>query len=146
MTPTATDRQMFSELPFDDGGMLYTAGNVDRRKYERLTDLGWVEGVSTNISDVEYHLTTTGVLERALIKAAADKENDCPDPVPNGLQTQVNAGPRRKTFGEIKIGKRLRLGHHSFVVDAIEDEVITVRESDGSAHTLNVPANLIARS
>jgi hypothetical protein len=40
MMPTATDRQIFSELPFDGGGGLYTAGNVDRRKYDRLTDLG----------------------------------------------------------------------------------------------------------
>lgn len=146
MMPTVTDRRIFSELPFDDGGRLYTAGNVDRRKYDRMADLGWVEGVSTNISDVEYRLTTAGLLERALIMAAAEKERDCPDPAPNGFQTQVNTGPRRNAIGELKIGKRLRLGHYSFVVDAVEGEVVTVRESDGTALTLNVPANLIARS
>jgi hypothetical protein len=146
MMPTMSDRQIFSELPFNDGGRLYTAGNVDRRKYDRLADLGWLEGASTNISDVEYHLTTTGYLERALIEAAADKEKDSPNPAPDGFQTRVNAGPRRNTFGDLKIGKRFRMGHRSFVVDAIEGEVVTVRESDGSAHSLNVPAILLARS
>jgi hypothetical protein len=49
-----------------------------------------MEGASTNISDVEYRLTTAGLLERALIIAAFDKDRDFRDPAPNGFQTQVN--------------------------------------------------------
>ena len=36
-----------------DGGRKYTAGNIDRRKYDRLVDLGWLTSSATNISDVE---------------------------------------------------------------------------------------------
>jgi hypothetical protein len=145
MMPTVNDRQIFSELPFNDG-KLYTAGNVDRRKYDRLTDLGWVEGVSTNISDVEYHLTVAGHLELALIKEAADMASDFPDPAPNGFQTVVNAGPRRRQYLQLKVRKRFKLGHHSLTVDAIEGDVVTVKTSDGDTYTLNVPPSLILRS
>jgi hypothetical protein len=145
MMPTFNDRQIFSELPFNNG-KLYTSGNVDRRKYDRLTDLGWVEGVSTNISDVEYHLTVAGNLELALIKEAADMESDFKDPAPNGFQTTVNPGPRRRAYVRLKVGKRIRLGHHSLMVDAIEGEVVTVRTSEGDTYTLNVPASLILQS
>ena len=145
MMPTANDRQIFAELPFNDG-KLYTAGNVDRRKYNRLTDLGWVEGVSTNISDVEYHLTLAGNLELALIKEAADLESDFPDPAPNGIQTGVNAGPRRRQYLQFKVRKRFKFGHYSITVDAIEGEVVTVKTSDGYTCTLNVPPSLILRS
>jgi hypothetical protein len=145
MMPTVADRQIFSELPFNNG-KLYTAGNVDRRKYDRLTDLGWVQGVSTNISDVEYHLTLAGDLELALIKEAADMESDFPDPAPNGFQTGVNAGPRRRQYLQLKLRKRFKLGHHSITVDAIEGEVVTVKTSDGHTCTLNVPPSLILRS
>jgi hypothetical protein len=145
MMPTVNDRQIFSELPFK-GGKMYTAGNVDRRKYDRLTDLGWVEGVSTNISDVEYHLTLAGNLELALIKEAAEMDSDFPDPAPNGVQTVVNADPRRRQYLQLKIHKRFKLGHHSLTVDAIEGEVVTVKTSDGHTCTLNVPPNLILRS
>jgi hypothetical protein len=41
-----------------DGGR--TAGNVDRRKYDRLVDLGWLTSSATNISDVEYNVTEKG--------------------------------------------------------------------------------------
>jgi hypothetical protein len=43
-----------------DGGRKYTAGNVDRRRYDRLVDLGWLTSVATNISDVEYRVTEKG--------------------------------------------------------------------------------------
>jgi hypothetical protein len=145
MMPTVTDRQIFSELPFNDG-RLYTTGNVDRRKYDRLTSLGWVKGVSTNMSDVEYCLTLAGRLELELIKEAADMESDFPDPAPHGFQTQVNAGPRRRAYIKLKIGGRISMGHHSFTVDAIEGEVVTVRTADGHTYTLNVPPSLIRRS
>jgi hypothetical protein len=43
-----------------DGGRKYTAGNIDRRKYDRLVDLGWLTSAATNISDVAYLATEKG--------------------------------------------------------------------------------------
>jgi hypothetical protein len=42
------------------GGRKYTAGNVDRTRYVRLVDLGWLTPFKTNISDVEYQATDKG--------------------------------------------------------------------------------------
>ena len=42
------------------GGRKYTAGNVNRSKYDRLVDLGWLTPFKTNISDVEYQVTEKG--------------------------------------------------------------------------------------
>jgi hypothetical protein len=42
------------------GGRKCTAGNVDRRKYDRLLDLGWLTSTATNISDVEYYAAEKG--------------------------------------------------------------------------------------
>jgi hypothetical protein len=42
------------------GGRKYTAGNIDRRKYQRLVALGWLTEVSINISDVLYEVTDAG--------------------------------------------------------------------------------------
>jgi hypothetical protein len=42
------------------GGLKYTAGNIDRRKYDRLVNLGWLTSSATNISDVEYQVTEKG--------------------------------------------------------------------------------------
>ena len=42
------------------GGRKYTAGNVDRGRYDRLVDLGWLTPFKTNISDVEYQVTEKG--------------------------------------------------------------------------------------
>src|SRR4029077_14882115 len=39
------------------GGRKYTAGNIDRRRYDRLVDLGWLIPFKANISDVEYQHT-----------------------------------------------------------------------------------------
>jgi hypothetical protein len=41
-------------------GRKYTAGNIDRRKYDRLVDLGWLTSFVTNVSDVEYQVTEKG--------------------------------------------------------------------------------------
>ena len=49
----------------DQGGSKYTGGNIDRRKYERLVDLGWLKAATTNVSDVLYEVTESG-------KAAAE--------------------------------------------------------------------------
>jgi hypothetical protein len=42
------------------GGRKYTAGNIDRSRYDRLVDLGWLIPFKTNISDVEYQATDEG--------------------------------------------------------------------------------------
>ena len=42
------------------GGSKYTSGNVDRSRYQRLVDLGWLTAFSTNISDVHYQVTERG--------------------------------------------------------------------------------------
>jgi uncharacterized protein DUF3860 len=42
------------------GGRKYTAGNIDRQKYQRLVDLGWLQATPTNISDVLYEVTVEG--------------------------------------------------------------------------------------
>ena len=57
--PTAEDSHILSSILFTNGRH-YTAGNVNRRKYQRLEEIGWIKGISTNISDVEYFLTEVG--------------------------------------------------------------------------------------
>ncbi|UPJ53352.1 TenA/THI-4 family protein [Bradyrhizobium sp. 200] len=47
------------------GGRKYTAGNIDRRRYDQLVDLGWLTPFKTNVSDIEYQVTEKG-------RAAAD--------------------------------------------------------------------------
>jgi hypothetical protein len=42
------------------GGRKYTAGNVDRSRFDRLVDLGWLTPFKVNISDVEYQVTDKG--------------------------------------------------------------------------------------
>jgi hypothetical protein len=42
------------------GGRKYTAGNIDRSKYDCLVDMDWLTPFETNISDVEYQATETG--------------------------------------------------------------------------------------
>ena len=42
------------------GGRKYTAGNIDRSKYDRLVDMGWLTPFRINISDVEYQATDKG--------------------------------------------------------------------------------------
>ena len=48
------------------GGSKYTGGNIDRRRYQRLVDLGWLKAATANISDVVYEATESG-------KAAASR-------------------------------------------------------------------------
>jgi hypothetical protein len=42
------------------GGRKYTAGNIDRSRYDRLVDMGWLIPFKINISDVEYQVTDEG--------------------------------------------------------------------------------------
>jgi hypothetical protein len=59
VTPTETDRKVLMSMKFDRGVFL-TRGNMNRRKFERLKELGWVKHMSINLSDVEYHITEEG--------------------------------------------------------------------------------------
>jgi hypothetical protein len=42
------------------GGRKYTAGNIDRRRYDQLVDLGWLTPFKASVSDVEYQVTEKG--------------------------------------------------------------------------------------
>ena len=42
------------------GGRKYTAGNIDRSRYDRLVDLGWLIPFKINISDVSSNVTMRG--------------------------------------------------------------------------------------
>ena len=54
-----TDLELIRRIA-DTGGTKYTAGNIDRQKYQRLVALGWLTEVSVNISDVLYEVTEAG--------------------------------------------------------------------------------------
>jgi hypothetical protein len=69
MSPTEDDSGVLNSMQFTNG-KCYTAGNINRRKYKRLEDIGWIKGISTNIGDVEYYLTEAGKAQLALIRTA----------------------------------------------------------------------------
>ncbi len=48
------------------GGHKHMTGEVDRDKYQRLVELGWLKAFVTNISEVSYRVTERG-------KAAASR-------------------------------------------------------------------------
>ncbi len=43
------------------GGVKYTAGNIDRTRYEVLVGLGWLRSTRMNKNDIAYTATTQGV-------------------------------------------------------------------------------------
>ena len=53
------DLKLIRQIVASDGRK-YTAGNVDRSRYDRLVDLGWLTPFKTNIGDVEYKATEKG--------------------------------------------------------------------------------------
>jgi hypothetical protein len=59
MTANPDDLRLLCKI-IEQGGRKYTAGNIDRRKYQRLVELGWLTATSPNISDVEYQATDKG--------------------------------------------------------------------------------------
>jgi len=61
MTPLAepTDLELVRRITAT-GGTKYTAGNIDRRKYQRLVALGWLTEAPINNSDVLYEVTDAG--------------------------------------------------------------------------------------
>jgi hypothetical protein len=42
------------------GGHKHVTGELDRDKYQRLVELGWLKATVTNISDVSFWLTERG--------------------------------------------------------------------------------------
>ncbi|OKO67340.1 hypothetical protein [Bradyrhizobium sp. NAS96.2] len=63
--PTATDRHVLMTMSFL-GNQCTTEGNMNRRKFERLEDIGWIKGFAVNLSDVTYELTAAGKEARAV--------------------------------------------------------------------------------
>lgn len=61
----ADDFRLIREI-VAQGGRRQTLGNVDRTRYQRLVDLGWLDALPTNVSDVLYQATERG-------KAAASR-------------------------------------------------------------------------
>jgi hypothetical protein len=53
------DLKLIRQIVASDGRK-YTAGNIDRSRYDRLVDMGWLTPFKTNISDVEYQATEKG--------------------------------------------------------------------------------------
>jgi len=53
------DLKLIRQIVASDGRK-YTAGNIDRSKYDRLVDMGWLTPFKTNVSDVEYQPTDEG--------------------------------------------------------------------------------------
>jgi hypothetical protein len=139
--PTEADSQVLNSMQFTNG-KCYTAGNVNRRKYERLEDIGWIKGLATNISDVEYYLTESGTAQLALTRTAAAMERDFPDPAPRGFQTRVNPGPRRGPILKLKVNQSYQIGNLSFFVEIIDGDLVTIKLSTGTTTTLHAPAIL----
>jgi hypothetical protein len=143
MMPIEADSRVLISMQFTNG-RYYTAGNMNRRKYERLEEIGWIKGISTNISDVEYYLTETGRAQLALAKAADAMRRDFPDPAPGGFQTIVNSGPRRGPILKLKLKQRYQLGDLSFRVEKIDGDLVTVKLSSGDTTTLHAAAILFS--
>ncbi|HWX33378.1 MAG TPA: hypothetical protein VNZ53_38860 [Steroidobacteraceae bacterium] len=53
------DIKLIRQIVASDGRK-YTAGNIDRSRYNRLVDLGWLTPFKMSISDVEYQITEKG--------------------------------------------------------------------------------------
>lgn len=131
IVPTEADSLVLSSMKFTNG-RCYTAGNINRRKYERLEDIGWIRGNATTISDVEYYLTDSGTVQLALVEMAAAMQQDFPDPAPHGIQTIVNQGPRRGPILKLELNKRYKLGDLSFRIERIEGDLATIKLSTGA--------------
>jgi hypothetical protein len=141
--PTDVDSQVLNSMKFTNG-KCSTVGNVNQRKYQRLEDIGWIKGISTNISEVEYYLTETGRTQLALTRTADAMEQDFPDPALHGFQTAINSGPRRGPILKLKVNQRYQIGDLSFLVEKIDGELVTVKLSTGTTTTLHAPAILFS--
>jgi hypothetical protein len=144
MNPTATDSQVLQSMQFTNG-KFYTAGNMNRRKFERLEEIGWIKGISTNISDVEYYITQAGRIQAALTEEAESALRDFPDPAPGGFQSGVNPGPRRHQYLRLTSGTKVRSRGRDFDVESIDGDVVTARLESGELAKLHAPAMLLPR-
>jgi len=59
VTGVDEDLKLIREI-VSGGGRKYTAGNIDRSRYDRLVDMGRLIPFKVNISDVEYQVTDEG--------------------------------------------------------------------------------------
>jgi hypothetical protein len=59
VTTDPDDLRLLREI-IKQGGSKYTAGNINRQKYQRLVELGWLAATSPNIGDVLYQVTAKG--------------------------------------------------------------------------------------
>lgn len=55
--PARKDLELIRKIANQGGG---TGGNIDRQKYQRLVNLGWLQATPTNVSDVLYHVMAEG--------------------------------------------------------------------------------------
>ncbi len=140
--PTEGDSLVLVSMQFANG-KYYTSGNINRRKYERLEEIGWVKGIGTNISDVEYHLTETGTAQLTLATVADEMRRDFPNPAPGGFQTIVNSGPRRGPGLKLKAGQKYKLGDISFRVENIDGDLVSVKLTNGTIAILYASETLI---
>jgi hypothetical protein len=140
--PTEADGRVLNSMQFNNG-KCYTAGNINRRKYQRIEDVGWIKGIATNISDVEYYLTEAGRAQLALTTTADAMQRDFPDPAPSGFQT-VNSGPRRGPILKLKLHQKYQIGNLSFCVEKIDGDLVTVKLSSGTTTILLAPAILFS--
>jgi hypothetical protein len=143
LVPTEADSQVLISMQFTNG-KCYTAGNINRRKYQRIEDIGWIKGIATNISDVEYYLTETGRAQLALAKTAAAMRRDSPDPAPGGFQTTVNSGPRRGPKLKLKLSQKHQIEDLLFYVEKIDGHLVTVKLSSGTTAILYASAILFS--
>jgi len=60
VTVNADDERKLLRKLIEQGGSKYTAGDIDRRRYQRLVELGWLTATSPNIRDVLYEVTVKG--------------------------------------------------------------------------------------
>ncbi len=108
------------------GGRKYTGGNIDRRKYERLIDLGWLTSSVTNISDVEYDVTEKGraaaVEDRKSRLFAAERERVSV----GGTQAHVDFGAPAvlRKWPSLRNERRTENAGAYLVVDGNLDECI----------------------
>lgn len=143
--PTQTDSNVLAAMQFDDG-KFYTAGNLNRRKYERLEDIGWVKGVCTNISDVAYYLTAAGQAQRSFIEAAEIQRQDGPNSTAGGFQTVVRSQPSGHPFITLAPGEKYqphRRHQPPFLIETIDENVVTARLSGGEHATLYAASILL---
>ena len=59
MSESNDDLKLIREIVLN-GGRKYTAGKIDRTRYQRLLDFGWLTPFVINASDVEYVVTDQG--------------------------------------------------------------------------------------